>query len=186
MITPTSGLIAGWRASGAGARPTSRSCAARRPARRRRRGRSRIRIVSRCGEPFFRQTIASRRTAMFESFDASSCSSAAHAVHVAGMVAREPLERDQRRAARGRALVLRGRGAAARASAGSGTARSRGRPGAHRGSRRCARLTRARPPTAAQRRERLLVARGRQLVGVRRRLGERHPIDEAERGPGPT
>ena len=87
---------------------------------------SRSWIVSRCGVPFLSAKIARRRTATFGSRAASSCSSDRYAVDVTGMRAREPLERDQRRAAHGRALVLEARGGAARASAGSGTGRSRG------------------------------------------------------------
>ena len=63
-------------------------------------------IVPRSADPFRRQTIASRRTAAFGSRAASSCRSGPVRVDVAGMVARERLQRDQRRAARARALVL--------------------------------------------------------------------------------
>ena len=67
---------------------------------------SRSLIVSGTGDPFFRQTIASRRTATFGSRAASSCSSGRKLVHVTRVVARERLQRDQRRAAHARALVV--------------------------------------------------------------------------------
>ena len=63
-------------------------------------------IVFRSAEPFFRQRMASRRTAALPSAVASVCSSGAHAVDRARMVAREQLEREQRRAAARRALVV--------------------------------------------------------------------------------
>ena len=102
------------------------------------------------------------------------------------MVAREPFERDQRRAARGRGLVLepapeqlellaeaelRDRAVGLRADAVVGAAGG---------------VLELVVPLLAQRRERLLVAGGRELVGASRGLGERHAIDEAGRAPGPT
>ena len=74
-----------------------------------------------------------------------------HRVDVARMVAREQLEREQRRAAAGRALVVEAAARAARSSGGSGTVRSRGRRPRARGSRRCAQRPRAPPPTRARR-----------------------------------
>ena len=62
--------------------------------------------MSRCGEPFFRQTIASRRTAWLSSALASRCSTERCELTAPGAVAREELERDQRRAAARRALVV--------------------------------------------------------------------------------
>ena len=41
-------------------------------------------------------------------------------------------------------------------------------------------------PLLPQRRERLLVAGGRELVGASRRLYQVHEIEEAARAPGPT
>ena len=101
-------------------------------------------------EPFLRQTIASRRTAWLSSAVASWCSSDRTRVDRARSVAREQLERDQRRAAAGRALVVEPAARAARSSGGSGTGRSRGRRPPARGSRRCARRPRSRPPTRAR------------------------------------
>ena len=63
-------------------------------------------IVSRCGEPLRRQTIASRRTAWLSSAVASRWQERPDGVDRPGCVAGEQLERDQRRAAAGRALVL--------------------------------------------------------------------------------
>ena len=57
-------------------------------------------------EPFFNATTASRRTASLSSFVKQLVQQRAHVVHVARMVARELLEREQRRAAHGRAVVL--------------------------------------------------------------------------------
>ena len=62
--------------------------------------------MSRCAEPFFRQTIASRRTAWLSSELASRWSSDRSELTAPGLVAREQLERDQGRAAAGRALVV--------------------------------------------------------------------------------
>ena len=57
-------------------------------------------------EPFFSATTARRRTASLPSCATSSCRSGPHVVDVAGVVAREPLEREQRRAAHRGAVVL--------------------------------------------------------------------------------
>ena len=67
---------------------------------------SSIVIVSRAGVPFLKQTIASRRTATFGSRAASSWRSGRYELTSPGCDAREALERDQRRPAHGRALVL--------------------------------------------------------------------------------
>ena len=67
---------------------------------------SRITIVSRAGEPFLKHTIASRRTATFGSRAASSWSSGRNELMSPGMCAREAFERDQRRPAHRRAVVL--------------------------------------------------------------------------------
>ena len=102
------------------------------------------------------------------------------------MVAGEPFERDQRRAARGRALVLqpapdelellpeaelRDRAVGLGADAVVGVPRG---------------VLELLVPLLPQRRERLLVAGGGKLVGLLRGFLERHPIDEAGRAPGPT
>ena len=62
--------------------------------------------MSRCAEPFRRQTSASRRTASLSSAFASVCSSGRTSLTGPGVAAREQLERDERRAAAGGALVL--------------------------------------------------------------------------------
>ena len=74
MITPTSAVTSLSTSSSVRRRPSSRSCAAPAPARRRRPARSGSGSSRAAAEPFFRQTIASRRTARFGSFVASSCS----------------------------------------------------------------------------------------------------------------
>ena len=109
-----------------------------------------------------------------------------HPVDVAGMVARQPLERDQSRAAGGRGLVLqpppdelellpeaelRDRSVGLRPDPVVGTA---------------GRVLELLVPLLAQRREGLLVAGGGELVGASRSLGQVHEIEEAGRAPGPT
>ena len=65
----------------------------------------RMPIVSRCAEPFLSAMIASRRTASLPS-RGELVQQRPHAVDDARVVTREQLEREQRRAAAGRALVL--------------------------------------------------------------------------------
>ena len=117
---------------------------------------------------------------------ASSCRSGAHRVDDAGMVAREPLERE-RAPSRGRpGCRPRARGAAARSSGGSGTARSRGRRlRAVAVVRRRAPRPRARRPTAsaASASSRSSPCLG-ERVRLRRRLGERQAPARASGAPG--
>ena len=111
------------------------ACAARAAARRPRDRLTRIWIVSGRAEPFRSAATASRRTASLPSFATSSCSSGAHVVDDAGMVARQAA---RARAAPSRAppgCRRRGRGGGARSSRGTGTARSLGMRPPARGSR---------------------------------------------------
>ena len=141
--------------------------------------------MSRCGEPFRSASTASRRTVSFGSRVASSCSIDLAAFVGAGRVARELLEREQRRAAAGRALVvepapqqllllaeaeLRERAVGERAHAVVGV------PGGG--------LDLVRP-LLAQVREPALVARLGELVRARGGLGEGQ-AGCSERGAGPT
>ena len=139
------------------------------------------------GEPFFRQMIASRRTATFGSRGASSCSSGRMPLTSPGLRPREALERDQRRAARGRALVLepapqelellpeaelRDRAVGLRADAVVAAARG--------GLELVVPLAREGWRAPSRRR------RPRERVRVLGGLGERHATVERERAPGPT
>ena len=141
--------------------------------------------MSGCGDAFFRQTIARRRTAWLPSLSASECSFGAHLVDDAGMVARKRFERHERGAAARRAVVLepsaeqldllakpelRDRPVGLRADA------------EVRVSRRHLQVV---VPLEPQRRERLLVAGLDQLLRLRRRLCEGQAVS-SERGSGPT
>ena len=103
---------------------------------------------SRAGaEPFFRQTTASRRTAWLSSADDQLVQERAHGVDDAGAVAREPLQRDERGAAAGRALVLEPASQQLGLLPEAELRRSPGRRRPARGSRRCARRPRSRRST---------------------------------------
>ena len=67
---------------------------------------SRSTIVSRCGEPFFSASTASRRTAAFPSALTRILEQRPNPVDRGRMVAREQLDGEQRRSARRRALVV--------------------------------------------------------------------------------
>ena len=187
MITPTSGLIAGWRASAAGARPTSRSCAPPPPARRRRRGRSGSGSSRAAASRSSGRRSRAGGPRCSDRWTASSCSSARMLFTSPGWSRESPSRRDQRRAARRRALVLQ---PAPQQLELLPEAELRDRAvglGADRGSRGCAPRPRARRPTAG--------AASRAPSGRRRRPARRRELPpplsvirsrRPERAPGPT
>ena len=136
------------------------------------------------GEPFFSATTASRRTASLPSCATSSCSSGRTSLTSPGVVAREPLEREQRRAAAPPGSRRRARDAGAPSSvrkrnwpiARNATARSRKSADA---GRRLELLV----PLRAQLRRAPARPRLRERVGLGRRVRERR--SERSTGGGP-
>ena len=147
---------------------------------------SRIRIVSRAGVPFLKQTIASRRTATLGSRDGELVEQRPVRVDVAGMRPREPFERDQGRAAHGRAVVLEPAAEQlellAEAELGDRPVGERAHPVVVAPARRLDLVG----PFAAERGELALQATLRVLVRERGGLREIHQLPPSERGPGPT
>ena len=142
--------------------------------------------MSRCGVPFLRQIDCESAHRGVRIASGELVQQRTESVDVARVRSREPLERDERRAARGRALVLE---PAAQELELLPEPELRDRPiglranAVVRVASRCLDLL---VPLRPELCERALVACLRESVRLGSRLGESHEIEERGRGPGPV